>query len=261
MASLRTALSFCLLVALVPGRAAAVDLKLYNVIIESGRFEFDRSDEELLTEPPVGSGEARAVSAGRFRVWIYPDDITQARYGYFKYRLYVRETGSGPATPITLFTFQGTPVGTFEDQVAVVDFDVTAEGVKETGKIRLPIFGSTAPDALSSITTTDPVPVFLSTEKIIPVPFRNESKGLPVEVRSVRISPNDPGLWKPIAPMELVPFVLDPGASTAERVQIRLVPRTGSALASAMVPGGVERRDDTNKVNVEYATKGRSARE
>jgi hypothetical protein len=261
MTSVRLALSVCVLLALVPSGAAAMELTLYNVITESGRFEFDRGDEEVLTDPPTGSGETRVASAGPFRVWIYLDEIKQARFGYFKYQLYVRDTAAGPSGPITLFTFQGTPVGTFDDQISLVEFDITADGVKVPGKIRLPIFGSIASDALSSKTYTDPLSVFLATEKVIPVPFRNESKGMPVEVRNVRISPGDPSLWKPNAATAFTPFTLDPGATANENVQIRLVPRTASALASAMVPGGSERTDDTIKVNVEYATKGRSARE
>ncbi len=261
MASLRTALSVAVLLALIPSRGAALDLQLHNVITESGRFEFDRSDEEVLTAPPDGTGESRAASTDRYRVWIYPDDIKQARFGYFKYKLYVREKALGATGPITLFTFQGTPVGTFEDQVAIVDFDVAADGVQEQGKIRLPIFGSVAPDALSSTTHPDPIPVYLATEKVIPVPVRNESQGMPVEVRKVSISPGDPGLWKPAVPATFTPFVLDPGGSAGENIQIRLLPRTASALASAMVPGGKDKKDDTIKVNVEYATKGRSARE
>lgn len=262
MRSVRIALPVAVLLILVSDRAAAVDLKLYNVITESGRFEFDRSDEQELTEPPAGTGESRVASAGRFRVWIYPDDIQQARYGYFKYQLYARDTTAGPTGPITMFTFQGTPVGTFEDQIAIVEFDITAAGdVKESGKIRLPIFGSVASDALASTTSSAPVPVFLASEKVIPVPVRNSSKSMPVEVRNVRISPEDPGLWKKPAAVPFKPFVLDPGAAVGENVQIRLIPRTTSAIASAMVPGGSSKKDDTIKVSIEYATKGRSARE
>lgn len=246
---------------LLSSAAAGLDLRLTNIVTEQGNFEFDKTDDAIVTEPPTGTGEIVKLTP-HFRLWAYRDEIKYSPAGYFKYEIYVRERAAGAQAPITRFTFHGTPVGTFEDQVVLVRFEVTTETLREADEVRLPIFGKFAPDALSStMSRSDPVPVFMASEKTISVPLTNDLNGIGVEVLNARLQPDDGSLWD--APKAVITpnLQIDPKRTVVEAIQVRLSPKPATAFASAMVPGSKNKGHDTVRLAVDYRTLGRNSRQ
>lgn len=241
--------------------AVALDLRLESVQT-AGRFDFTRKTSDVADAPPQFNNKLSG-STEHYDVWTGPDDIDEAPlYHYFSYNLYLRAKAN--PSQVTRFTFQGRPIGAFDDQMADVRFHVIDGTLDESDTIPLPIFGAVAPDTiLSSHQPDDPQEVYLATDRDVPIPITNELKNMAVTITRAVPAPNDRAMWKSTEVRSgsgpFTPFLLRDGASDNSTLKVHLEPRTSHAFGTALFRGR-SKYDDMINVTLICKTLGRDER-
>jgi hypothetical protein len=253
------------LLGLVPICGSALDLQLSKVATEGGSFRFTPNGKDEIRELPINlkSDSIQAAATEHYAIWADMDEAHAIKYGnLFRYFVYAQPKLGGP---FTMFTFQGEPTGSFEDQIPLVDFSIGDAVQIETGSIRLPIFGSSAADPLSIPKWDKPVEVGLANELDLPLPLHNELRNMPIDIDEIHSRSATRNLWdvlevNQVGSLTLKNLHVEPRATASELV-LKLRPKPWKAIGNALISRGSDPVDDTIHLTALYTTPGRPQRQ
>ena len=240
---------------------AALDLELRDVAVPGGEFRFKtispRQIDGLPFDPDNEALEEKLQKAqtGHYELFALLDEIHWVRYGYFRYKIYVRPKAAPDKAVV--FTLTGRPVGAFLAQMADIDFFIGSEANTERGQITLPVFSRESPSYLLIPSWTEPETVKLPGEREIGLWLKNELKDIPVLVKKVH-PPMRTGLWQSIglqgqgadASRE---FEIESAARLDNVVVVKLVPNSFEALTKILLSNPTQTHEKIT-VLVDYGT-------
>lgn len=172
------ALGTFLALAAIP--CSGLDLELSTVKVPGGEIRFNTSGETPIDKLPDGDN-VQLVATPHYLIAANLDEITYTKYGFFRYKVYVRPKPGAPGQP-TCFTVNADSVGLFPVQMAEVDFSVGEGETVDRKQITLPVISSEATDYLVMPSRTEPAEIDLPGEAEIPLTIENVLKKWPVSV-------------------------------------------------------------------------------
>jgi hypothetical protein len=167
------------------------DLRLSRVKVPGGEMRFNTSGDFPVDKLPDGDN-VQSVTTDHYVVAANLDEITYTKYGFFRYKIYVRPKAGAPGQP-TCFTVNGDSVGLFPVQMTDVEFTVGEKDAMEPSQITLPVISAEATDYLVMPPRTVPAEIDLPGEAEIPLTIENVLKKWPVSV--VACTPPESKIW------------------------------------------------------------------
>jgi hypothetical protein len=161
---------------------SGLDLELSTVKVQGGEIRFNTSGETPVDKLPDGDN-VQLVATPHYLIAANLDEITYTKYGFFRYKVYVRPKPGTPGEP-TCFTVNGDSVGLFPVQMADVDFSIGEGENVDHRQITLPVISAEATDYLVMPSRTEPAEIDLPGEAEIPLTIENVLKKWPVSVKA-----------------------------------------------------------------------------
>lgn len=238
--------------AMIPGSGVAwaeVDLQLHQVVVHNdAQVDFHPSYSEELDQYPDGWREWICRRTTHFKVCIDVEEVkpTPRYQNTFSYSLYVVSLPSeDEARQIHHFHFLARPLGRFDDQEHLVDFTVTADGISESSRLRIPIHSITSDHALASAVRERPLRLRIGREESTLIDLRNELKDLDLLIGDdLRVTHTRNELWESAPTATLVPplgqneqeFRLTPSVVATGKIELRATPVPSEALMASFFP-------------------------
>lgn len=248
----------------LPAHAAATTvLKLDEANPPDGRVLFRPGICEIVPQANTPNlSQMIQAQTDHYDLYLDPDRVELANFGYFVYAFYVRpRISDGSTGSLCYFRVQAIPKDSFVDTFADVSFQVGETTNLENGTISMPlhntsyhkpILQSISPDSLYKVRLSGGTTLSLHLENVLP--------NLAVRLGSkVYAGPENRDYWSPDPSASLRlngQTQLNPGQSLDDGLELTLQPKSWRALGASIFPVGPKQAHETVHLRLDFSTPG-----